>query len=88
MEKFKIFTLPNQFPYHFLKRKKFKIGFDPKIHTKQNLERIFKKTSCELVPSKQNLIDKIWNRKTNQKEKKFYILPEYAVGQNYKYKKN
>ena len=85
---FKIFTLPKQFPHLFLKRKKLRIGFDPKIHTKQNLDRIFKKTSCKLVPSKQNLIDKIWNRKTKKKEKKFYILPEHAVGQNYKYKVN
>ena len=87
-KKFKIFTLPNQFPRHFLKRKKLKIGFDPKIHTKQNLEGIFKATSCKLVPCKQNLIDKIWKRKTNQKVKKFYILPEHAVGKNYKYKIN
>ena len=87
-KKFQIFTLPNQFPFHVLKRKKLKIGFDPKIHTKQDLLRIFKKSFCKLMPINQNLIDKIWFRKNNYVSKKFYTLPKYAVGKNYKYKIN
>ena len=34
---FKIITIPNKFPADFLKKKKLKIGFDPKLHTKKNL---------------------------------------------------
>ncbi len=87
-KKFKVFTLPNQFPFNVIKKNKLKIGFDPKIHTRQGLLRIFKKSFCKLVPINQNLIDKIWFRKSNYVSKKFYTLPEHAVGKNYRHKIN
>ena len=80
---FKIYTLPNQHPSSIFKKNKLKIGFDPKIHTKLDLNKIFSKTFCKPVHINENLIDKIWDRKDNFKPKKFYILPDKAVGQNY-----
>ena len=80
---FKILTLPKQHPSSIFKKNKLKIGFDPKIHTKLDLNKIFSKTFCKLVHINENLIDKIWDRKDNFKPKKFYILPDKAVGQNY-----
>jgi len=80
---FKIVTIPKKFPSDFLKKKKLKIGFDPKLHTKKNLEIFFSKTNCKFIPINQNLIDKLWIRKENDKIKKFYILPKKAVGESH-----
>ena len=59
---FKIKTIPNDSPKTVLKKKKIKIGFDPKLFTKKSLNFFFKKTDCEVVPVKENLIDRIWNK--------------------------
>ncbi len=85
-KKFEILTIPKHFPSYVLKKNKLKIGFDPKIHTKQGLARVFQKTACKLIPIDQNLVDKIWKRKSKYVFKKFYTLPKYAVGQSYKHK--
>ncbi len=87
-KKFKIFTLPNSLPFNVFKRNILKIGFDPRIHTRHDLNKIFKKSFCKLVPTNHNLIDKIWIRENKHTNKKFYTLPEHAVGKNYKYKIN
>ena len=80
---FKVITIPNRFPFHIFKKKKLKIGFDPKLHTQKILKIFFNKTNCKFIPINQNLIDKLWIKKENSSLKKFYILPEKAVGQNY-----
>ncbi len=85
---FNIVTIPNNFPSDILKKKKLKIGFDPKLHTQEALKKIFNKTNCKLMFINQNLIDKFWVKKENNNLKKFYILPKKAVGQNYKLKIN
>ena len=64
------------------------IGFDPKLHTNNNLKIFFGKTNCKLLSVSQNLIDKIWINKKIDNPKKFYILPKKAVGQSYKTKIN
>ena len=46
----------------------------------------FKDTNCKLLSIDKNLIDKLWLKKSNEKIKKFFTLPEKAVGQNYKLK--
>ena len=54
---FKIVTIPKKFPSEILKKKKLKIGFDPKLHTEKNLKIFFSKTNCSFLPIRQNLID-------------------------------
>jgi Xaa-Pro aminopeptidase len=40
------------------------------------------------MPLSSNLIDEIWKRKKRELKRKFYILPENSVGENYKSKIN
>ena len=85
---FLIQTLPKELPKKILKNKNLRIGFDPKLFTKKILNIFFSKTNCKFIPINQNLIDKIWIRKSNYKTKKFYTLPSNSVGQIYKKKIN
>ena len=81
---FNIITMPNKLPHHILKNKKLSIGFDPKLHTQLAMMQIFKKTKCKLIPLKNNLINKIWKRKSGEKIKKFYSLKDQYVGEKSK----
>ncbi len=85
---FEIVTIPNKLPSDILKRKKLKIGFNPKVHTQKTLNFFFNKTNCKLHPIEQNLIQNFPIKQENVKQKKFYVLPKAAVGQNYKLKIN
>ena len=85
---FNIITIPNKFPSDVLKKKKLKIGFDPKLYTKKTLKIFFNRTNCKLKPINKNLIDKLWKKKENHNSNKFYILPKKAIGQNYRLKIN
>ena len=85
---FSIKTLPKELPQKILKDKTLRIGFDPQIFTKRVLNIFFNKTNCKFIPIRQNLVDKIWLRKSNYKAKKFYTLPNNFVGQDYKQKVN
>jgi Xaa-Pro aminopeptidase len=80
---FQIVTIPNKFPSDILKKKKLKIGFDPRLHTKINLKLFFKKSNCQFVSNNQSLIEKFWNLREKGNIKKFYILPKKAIGQNH-----
>ena len=60
---FDICVIPKKFPSNILKNKNLIIGFDPKLHTQLMISRFFRKTSCKLIPIKENLINKIWKRK-------------------------
>ena len=82
---FNILTLPNKHPRSVIK-KKYVIGFDPKLHTERGLSMLFRKTKCILKPIEQNLIDKIWRRKKITHVKKFYKLKDKDVGQSSKKK--
>ena len=55
---FKIKTISNFLPSNILKNKKIKIGFDPKLFTKNSLNIFFGKTQCDYIPINQNLIVK------------------------------
>jgi Xaa-Pro aminopeptidase len=85
---FKIKTIPNELPLQVLKKKKLKIGFDPSLFTKKNLNIFFGKTNCKFIPINDNLIDKIWIRKKDRVKNKFYSLPSSSIGENYKIKIN
>jgi len=79
---FKIMTIPKNLPSNILKNRKFSIGFDPKLHTEPMIEHFFKKSSCNLIPLKENLINKIWIRKNTNKSNKFYKLNDKESGEN------
>ena len=85
---FKVKTIPSELPKDILKKKNLKIGFDPKLFTKKNLYIFFNKTNCKYIPINKNLIDKIWTRKNDNLKKKFFALPNFSVGENYKKKIN
>ena len=85
---FNIITIPKKLPLDIFKNKKLKIGFDPKLHTQKTLDFFFKRNNCRLIPIKENLVDKIWIKKSNEKASKFYVLPNEAVGKSYLYKLN
>ena len=83
---FKIITIPEKRPKDIFKNKKLIIGFDPKLVTKKILNSFFDKTNCKLLPIQQNLIDRIWKRKTIEKKSKFYFLPKSSTSETYKQK--
>ena len=85
---YEIITIPKKFPSDVLKNKKLKIGFDPKLHTNKTLKIFFNKTNCKFVPIEKNLINKLITKKKDTNLKKFYVLPNQAVGQSYKLKIN
>ena len=70
---FKIVTFPNFTPSDILKKGKYLIGFDPKLFTYKTLN-IFSNKNINLKPIKDNLIDKIWKRKSRSNVKKNFIL--------------
>ena len=69
-----------------LKKRKLKIGYDPKLYTQKTLNNLFKKTKCILIPNRQNLIDLIKNKKIKDNSNKFYVLPKKVVGKDHKSK--
>tara|TARA_B100000963_G_C22638309_1_gene678861 strand:- start:4478 stop:6193 length:1716 start_codon:yes stop_codon:yes gene_type:complete len=77
---FKILTIPHQRPFSVLKKKKLKIGFDPKIHTDLSLKNFFKDTKCKLIPIRHNLINKIRVKNNKYENKKFFILSDNIAG--------
>ena len=85
---FKISTFPRHLPKDILKNKKTKIGFDPKLFTKQILNIFFRTKNCEFIPLENNLIDEIWKRKKRSNNNNFYVLPKHSVGYSHKYKIN
>ncbi len=78
---FKICCIPKEYPNNIFK-KKFKIGFDPKLHTKDSLKRLFQRSYLQLVPIEENLIDCIWKRKKNLNLNLFYELKKKASGES------
>tara|TARA_B100000579_G_scaffold328582_1_gene278593 strand:+ start:549 stop:2267 length:1719 start_codon:yes stop_codon:yes gene_type:complete len=85
---FHIVTIPNKFPSDVLKKKKLKIGFNPKLHTQKTLKMFFNKTRCKLISINQDLIGKLQVKKKVNSLKKFYTLPKEAIGEDYKVKIN
>ena len=85
---YNINTIPNKLPSDILKKKNYRIGYDPKLFTKKTLNIFFGKTNCTYTPIKNNLIDRIWIRKKNNETNKFYSLPLQSVGESYKLKIN
>ena len=85
---FKIITIPDKMPSDILKGKKILIGFDPYLFTKKTLSTFFRNTECIFKPLDKNLIDEIWERKTQKNKSKFFIMPDRSVSEKYQSKIN
>ena len=80
---FKVFTIPQNFPKKVLKtKKKIKIGFDPKLHSEDQLNFLFNIKNIVLKPISANLIDNIWLDKPKDLIKPFFSLSNRDAGQN------
>jgi len=80
---FKVFTIPQNFPKKILKtKKKIEIGFDPKLHSEDQLNFLFNIKNIVLKPISVNLIDNIWSDKPKDLIKPFFTLSNRATGQN------
>jgi len=80
---FKIITIPQKFPKDVLKtEKKFKIGFDPKLHSEKQLNFLFNIKNIILKPINRNLIDIIWSKKPKDLVKPFFSLSKKDAGQS------
>jgi len=78
---FKIVTIPEKLPKDVLKhQKKLKIGFDPKLHNKAQLNFFFNIENIVLVPIKQNLVDIVWSKKPKDLIKPFFSLSKKDAG--------
>ena len=88
-KRFKIITIPSQFPKDVIKtKKKIIIGFDPRLHTKNQLNKNFIIKNVQTKPISQNLVDLVY--KTNKKDanKPFFSLPKRYSGLESKNKIN
>ncbi len=83
---FTIKTIPNVLPKFILGNLKLRIGYDSKLVTKKFLKNFFHPNKCEIVNTNENLIDKIWKRKSNNKIHKFYSLPKKFTSLRYQKK--
>ena len=83
---FKVITIPDKMPSNILNGKKITIGFDPKLFTKKFLSIFFGKNDCKYRPIINNLIDKIWKRKTVEKKSKFFLLPNNSGSEKHQSK--
>ena len=61
---FKIKNIIKEPPKNILKNKNLKIGYDPTILSNKLLNYLFFNKRIKLIPIYENLIDKIWERKT------------------------
>ena len=84
---FNVITFPNKKIYALLKKKKYTIGFDPKLFTKKSIKNFFKNI-FEFKPINSNLIDQIWRRKIKRECNKFYLLPKNSVANHHEFKIN
>jgi Xaa-Pro aminopeptidase len=79
-KEFQICNIPKEYPFSVFKKKKFKLGFDPKLHTENSLRRLFGNSSLKLRPVNDNLIDLLWKREKNTKIKPFYLIKDQDAG--------
>jgi len=78
-KKFQICNIPKQYPFSIFK-KKVNLGFDPRLHTENSLNRFFGNKFIKLRPINKNLIDLIWERERNLNVKPFYLIKERDAG--------
>ena len=77
---YKVFTVPKDHPFKIFNNKNLNLGFDPRLHTENSLNRLFKNSFIKLKPINENLIDLIWKRKKNLNIKPFYSIKDINAG--------
>jgi len=79
---FHIMEIPKFIPKNILKKnkKKISLGFDPKLFTNFTLKKNFG-IEFNLIPINENLVDKIYKKKTSKAIKLFYNLSEKISGE-------
>ena len=83
---YKIFTIPKDYPFNVLNNKNLNLGFDPRLHTENSLNRLFKNSFIKLKPINKNLIDLIWVRKKDLNIKPFYLIKDLDAGEKFENK--
>jgi Xaa-Pro aminopeptidase len=79
-EHFQICTIPKKYPFNVFKKKNLNLGFDPKLHTENSLNRLFGSSFIKLKPINKNLIDILWKRKKNSNVSYFYQIKDKDAG--------
>jgi Xaa-Pro aminopeptidase len=79
-DQFKIYTIPQKYPFNVFKKENLNLGFDPKLHTEKSLNRLFGNPFINLRPINENLIDLTWKREKNSNIKPFYIMEDKDAG--------
>jgi Xaa-Pro aminopeptidase len=79
-DQFQVCTIPKEYPVSIFKNKNLNLGFDPKLHTEDSLNRLFDNTFINLRAVNENLIDLIWKRKKKLNTKPFYIIKDKDAG--------
>ena len=79
-KEFQICNIPTEYPFSIFKKKNLNLGFDPKLHTEDSLNRLFDNTFINLRAVNENLIDLIWKRKKKLNTKPFYIINDKDAG--------
>jgi Xaa-Pro aminopeptidase len=79
-KEFQICNIPKEYPFTIFKNKNLNLGFDPKLHTEDSINRLFGNSSIKLKPVNKNLIDLLWKREKNSKIKPFYLIKDRDAG--------
>ena len=79
-KQYKVCTIPKEYPFDIFNKKKLNLGFDPKLHTKNSLNKLFKNSFIKLKPVNKNLIDLLWKRKKDSINKPFYLIKDRDAG--------
>ena len=88
-KRFKIITIPSQFPKDVIKtKKKIIIGFDPRLHTKNQLNKNFIIKNVQTKPILQNLVDLVYRTNKKDANKPFFSLSKRYSGLESKNKIN
>jgi len=77
---FKICTIPKEYPFNIFKNQNLNLGFDPKLHTENSLNRLFGNSFIKIKPINENLIDLLWKRKKDLNIKPFYLIKNKDAG--------
>ena len=77
---YKICTIPKKYPFNIFSGKSLNLGFDPRLHTENSLNMLFKNSFIKLKPISENLIDLIWKRKKDVNIKPFYLINNRDAG--------
>ena len=85
-KKYKVCTIPKEYPFNIFNNKNLNLGFDPKLHTENSLNRVFKNSFIKLKPVNKNLIDLLWKRKKNLNIKPFYLIKDQNAGEKFESK--